>query len=239
MILYKNVNQQKRKERPIRTIDIKIEEKPERPVYSMFRNNKDRYKYCTMIKSMVRNSPEYREYISFLKKHMHMNKDVVFRNLDTSGNKRYSIELHHDPFTLMEIINVVVSKRQDLGESLNPYLVTEEVLELHYDDKVGLINLSVTAHELTEKGRIFIPLQRIYQRYDLFVNEYEEWMDDTLKQKIELIIQMSQKCDQIVSDILDPEFVYVNIDGVEFPEVPEEWGKILKDLSIEDGFPEK
>ena len=62
-----------------------------------------------------------------------------------------------------------------------------------------------------------------------------ETMDDTLKQKIELIIQMSQKCDQIVSDVLDPEFVYVNIDGVEFPEVPEEWGKILKDLTYKIG----
>ena len=233
MILYKNPSKEVlKRERPIRTMDIKIDEKPERPTYA-FKNNKERYKYCTMIKMMVRSSLEYREYIKFLKKYMHMDKCVVFENLQTE-NKHYRIELHHDPFTLMEIINVVVSKRQALGESLNPYLVTEEVLELHYDDKVGLINLSITAHELAEKGRIFIPLQRIYQRYDLFVEEYEEYMDDTLKQKIELIIQMSQKCDQIVSDVLDPEFTYVNIDGVTFPEIPDEWGKLLKDVSIEN-----
>jgi hypothetical protein len=233
MILYKNPSKEVlKRERPIRTMDIKIDEKPERPTYT-FKNNKERYKYCTMIKMMVRSSYEYREYIKFLKKYMHMDNCIVFSNLQTE-NKHYRIELHHDPFTLMEIVNVVVSKRQALGESLNPYLVTEEVLELHYDDKVGLINLSITAHELAEKGRIFIPLQRIYQRYDLFVEEYEEYMDDTLKQKIELIIQMSQKCDQIVSDVLDPEFTYVNIDGVPFPEVPDEWGKLLKDVSIEN-----
>lgn len=232
MVLYKNPTKEiKRKERPMRTLDIKIEEKPERPSYA-FRNNKERLRYCTMIKIMVRNSTEYREYIKFLKKYMNMNKCVAYKNLQTD-NKRYSIEIHHDPFTLMEIINVVVSKRQELGESLNPYLVAEEVLELHYDDKVGLINLSVTAHELAEKGRIFIPLQMIYQRYDKFVEEYEEYMDSTLKQKIEMIIQMSQKCDQIVSDVLDPEFTYINIEGVDFPEVPEEWGKLLKDVSLE------
>ena len=233
MILYKNTGKAiPKKERPMKTLNIKIEEKPERPTYA-FRNNKERYKYCTMIKMMVRSSPEYRDYVKFLKKHMHMDKCVVFQNLQTE-NKRYSIELHHDPFTLMEIINVVVTKRQELGETLNPYRVAEEVLELHYDDKVGLINLSVTAHELAEKGRIFIPLQRIYQRYDLFVEEYEEYMDATLKQKIEMIIQMSQKCDQIVSDVLDPEFTYVNIDGVSFPEIPDEWGKLLKDVSLEN-----
>ena len=238
MILYKNPKKEiAKKDRPKRTLDIRIEEKPERPSYA-FRNNKERYKYCTTVKMLVRSTSEYREYIKFLKKYMNMDKCVVFPNLQTDS-KRYSIELHHCPFTLMEIINVVVTKRQELGESLNPYLVAEEVLELHYDDKVGLINLSITAHELAEKGRIFIPLQRIYQRYDLFVNEYEEYMDSTLKQKIMLIIQMSQKCDQIVSDVLDPEFTYVNIDGVEFPEIPEEWGKLLKDVSIESSLNEE
>ena len=232
MILYKNVNQKKYKERPSRTINIKIEEKPERPTYD-FKNNKDRYKYCTMIKNMVRRSPEYREYVSFLKKHMDMNKCIIFRGIQVENHKRYRIELHHDPFTLMEIINVVVSKRQALGESLNPYRVCEEVLELHYDDKVGLINLSITAHELAENGRIFIPLQLIYQRYDLFVEEYEDHMDTNLKSKIEMIIQMSQKADTPVSDVLDPEFTYINIDGFEFPEVPDEWGKLLESVNIE------
>lgn len=233
MILYKNVNNQKYKERPSKSIDIKIEEKPERPVYS-FKNNKERYKYCTMVKNMVRRAPEYREYVSFLKKHMDMNKCIVFNGIKNENHKRYTIELHHDPFTLMEIVNVVVTKRQELGESLNPYLVCEEVLELHYDDKVGLINLSKTAHELAENGRIFIPLQLIYQRYDLFVDEYEEYMDSTLKSKIEMIIQMSQKATGIVSDVLDPEFTYINIDGFNFPEVPEEWGKLLESVNLEN-----
>lgn len=232
MILYKNPEKvMTKRERPSRTINIKIEEKPSRPTYT-FKNNKERYKYCTMIKNMVRATPEYREYIAFLKKYMHMDKCEVWTNLQTE-NKKYRIELHHTPFTLMEIVNVVVTKRQELGETLNPYLVTEEVLELHYDDKVGLINLCITAHELAEKDRIFIPLQRVYQNYVAFVEEYEEFMDSTLKQKIELIIQMSQKCDQIVSDVLDPEFTYIDIEGVLFPEVPDEWGKLLQDVSLE------
>jgi len=234
MILYKDLNKKKYQQRPIKMKDITIDEKPERPVYT-FKNNKERYKYCTMVKNMVRRVPEYRIYTSFLKKHMHMDKCVVFNKLPTDEpRKKYSIELHHTPFTLMEIINVVLTKRQALGESINPYRTTEEVLELHYDGKVGLINLSVTAHELTENGRVFIPLQWIYQRYDLFVEEYEDYMDDNLKSKIEMIIQMSQKCDKIVSDVLDPEFTYINIDGFDIPEVPEEWKKALDSVSMEN-----
>lgn len=236
MILYKDLNKKKYQERPKRIIDIKIEELPERPVYD-FKNNKERYKYCNMVKMLVRKVPEYREYTTFLKKHLGMYGCDVFRNLDNSpeSHKKYTIELHHTPFTLMEIVNVVVQKRLSYGESLNPNLVAEEVLELHYDGKVGLINLSKTAHELAENGRIFIPLQRIYhQGYIDFVNEYEEFMDDNLKAKIEMIIKMSQHCEDMISDCLDSEFVYVNIDGFDFPEIPDEWGKALKDVSIEN-----
>lgn len=233
MVLYKNIQNKKYPKRPIRTMDIKIEEKPERPIYT-FKNNKERYKYCTMVKNMVRRTPEYRGYVSFLKKYMHMDKCVVFNKLVSENHKRYSIELHHTPFTLMEIINVVVSKRQANGETLNPFFVAEEVLLLHYDDKVGLINLSVTAHELSENGRIFIPLQWVYQNYAKFVEDYEDYMDDNLKSKIEMIIQMSQTSDKIVSDVLDPEFVYVNIEGFDFPEIPDSWKDSLQSVSLEN-----
>jgi hypothetical protein len=45
---------------------------------------------------------------------------------------------------------------------------------------------------------------------------------------------MSQKCSDLVSDLMDPEFVYVNIDGFEFPEIPDEWGKALEGVSLEN-----
>lgn len=241
MVLYKSLDKKKYQERPKRIMDINIEERPERPVY-VIKNNKERYKYCTMIKSLVRKAPEYNEYVRFCKKHLGMYGCDVYRNLknDPELHKKYTIELHHTPFTLMEIINVVISKRDAYGESLNPMLVAEEVLNLHYDGKVGLVNLSKTAHELAEKGRIFIPLQRIYHSgYMEFVNEYEEFMDSKLKEKIELIIQMSQKAEDIVSDCLEPEFTYINIDGFDFPNVPDDWGKALNEVSIESSLSEQ
>lgn len=240
-ILYKNLNKKKYQERPKKIIDIEIEEKPKRPIY-VFKSNKERYRYCCMVKTMVRRTPEYKQLVRFLKKHKGMDCCDVFRNLSNNPEERkhYRIELHHHPFTLLEIINVVVSKRQALGETLNPFLVTEEVLELHYDGKVGLMNLSVTAHELAENGRIFIPLHRIRdQRYLKFVEEYEEYMDPNLIKKIEMLIKMSQKAKDVTSDCLDTEFVYVNIDGFDFPQVPDEWKNALKSVSIEETLKDK
>jgi hypothetical protein len=227
MILYKDASNSSLPKRATKNVVISAEEKPERPQYA-FRSNNERRKYVDMVKAYVRASQEYKDYIKFLKDHVDMNKCIVFNKLRPGVDKKYSIELHHDPFSLFDICNIVLSKRQALGESINPYKVAEEVTELHYDGKVGLINLSVTCHELCEKGKIFIPLQWIYQRFDKFYSEYEEYIDEVTASKIELKVKMSMACDQIQSDVLDTEFVYIDIDGFKFPEVPEEWGKLLK-----------
>lgn len=219
-----------KRERPIRTIKLQIEEKPQRKEYNTI-TKKGRYKYLTMIKSLVRKTPEYRQYIEFLKKYRGQNVSRVLPAAIQGNGKKYSIELHHEPFSLFEICDIVVTKRETLGESLNPLKVAEEVLELHYDGKVGLVPLDITSHELCEKGLIFIPLQDIYQRFDLFFDEYDALCEipEKIKNKLEIKIELSEKIASglVMSDMLNPEFTYLDINGQKYPEVPDEWGHAL------------
>ena len=110
--------------------------------------------------------------------------------------------------------------------TINLFRISKEVMELHYDGKVGLIPLTLTVHELVHNGKIFIPLNLIYQNYSDFVNEYESWMNDNTKEKILDIVQATEKCMGIqdFSNSFKTEFIYLNVDGFEFPVVPEEWG---------------
>lgn len=218
------------KKRPIKTLNITIEEKPERPIY-VFKNNRDRVKFIKTCESLIRKSMEYKDYIKFLKNHMDMNKCLVLKGLNVENGKRYSIEIHHEPFTLFDIVETVLLKREYLGEGINPFLIADEVMELHYDEKIGLVPLSKTMHQLVHDDKIFIPLQLIYHKYDKFYDEYEPFMSERLKEAIELKVNISLKCPDILSDILDPEFVYIEIDGFIFPEVPKEWVSTLKNLS--------
>ena len=232
MILYKNIPK-KIKKHPIKEMKINIEEKPERPLY-VFRKNTDRKNYINYVKQIIRSSPEYRSYVEFLKRNCGMDHDDIMPKIKSENGKRYSIELHHDPFSLFEIIHICLTKSEMEGEPHNPFKLAEDVMLLHYDNKVGLINLAKTTHELAEKGKIFIPLQRIRQRYDLFYNEYEEYMESDLKERIKLKIQMSNASQgKYVSPSLTTEFVYVDIEGFEYPEVPDDWGKLLDAVDIE------
>ena len=226
MILYRSSMLNGKKDRKQKTIDVAIEELPVRPV-PRYTTPRDRQKYIKTVESTIRKSKEYKEYIKFLKTNMDMNSCIVLKNIISKSGKRYKIELHHEPFTLFDIVETIINKRLELEQSISELKVADEVMGLHYDGKIGLIPLTVTMHELVHSGRIFIPLQYVYHNYGEFINEFQDYMNPTLKDKIEAKIDLSLHTENILSDSLDIEFVNLNIDGFSFPEIPEEWKNAL------------
>ena len=233
MILYKKSMGLNAKDRPSQTVDVVIDELPEREVYT-FRTPKERVKFIKMIESVCRKSMEYKEYIRFLKRNTDFRRCTILKGLNTNNGKRYSIELHHEPFTLFDIVETVLNKREMLGEKIEPLSIADEVMALHYDGKVGLIHLSTTMHQLVHDDKIFIPLQYIYQSYNEFYSEYRPYFNPLVIEKLEMKVEMSLKTDNFVSDSIDPCFTYINIDGFDFPEIPTEWKDTLhmEDASV-------
>lgn len=227
MILYKSVPKELQRDRKTKRVKIEIDEKPKRPDY-IFKTNKDRVRYIDQVKAIVRKSKEYKDYIKFLRDHLNWNSCAILEKVCKGNGKKYTIEIHHEPFVLHDYVDTELNKMDLEGEYFNPYVVAERVIALHYDGKVGLIPLSKTQHELVGNGKIFIPLQFIYHNYAGYYMENEEYISDNVKEKIEYKIKMSQKCDDYQSNVLVPEFTYVDIDGFMFPQVPEEWGKLLQ-----------
>lgn len=82
------------------------------------------------------------------------------------------MEFHHYPFTLYDITYIIYQNRyldyitdqisSKLNKVINPFDIAKEVMELHYKNKVGLVPLSLTPHELYHKGELFIPLDKKY-----------------------------------------------------------------------------
>ena len=238
MVLYRNnkVSTKPRIERKKKILNIEIEEMPVRPKF-LDRTARERRKFITKIEQMVRSSDEYKEYIKYLKSHFDMSHCEVFPAVVNGNGKKYSIEIHHEPFQLSWIVDTVIRKRQDLDESLDPFDIADEVMNLHYEGVIGLIPLCVTAHELVHSDRIAIPLQLIYHRYDLFAKEYDPWIPEYVKDIVKLKAELSMKCNHIQSDILqDPTVTYVDVEGYPYPEVPDTWKNALaRQRMIESG----
>ena len=100
------------------------------------------------IESIVRTSFEYQEFRSYLVNEMNMSTCAYLEGLSSVDSNRIKIELHHTPFTLYDIVEIVVNKHKLEKGVIYLIDIAEEVMELHFRGVVGLIPLSTTVHEL-------------------------------------------------------------------------------------------
>ena len=192
---------------------------PEDMQYTPIINNeKDKSKFIKRCEKIIRSSQEYRDYINFLKEYVDMNRCAFFQNVSMEDTKRVKIEIHHEPFTLYDYVAVVVDRFLAEGLPLNDLLISDEVMELHYNNKVGLIPLSKTIHEIIHNSnKIVIPLNMVYGDYAGFLSssEYESlpYLDD-LYDKLEVKINETKNLTKESFDALFKEFTYIEMEDV-------------------------
>lgn len=184
--------------------------------------DKEKIKLIKTIERIVRSSPEYKEYIAFLRKEIDMTRCSFFSNINNNEGRKVSLEIHHEPFTLFDITQTVVEKWIGENGVVNPLLAAEEIMKIHYQGRVGLIPLSVTVHELVHEGKLFIPLQNVYGDFIAFLEEYDKYISDDLKDILEVKLTMSRDAANQDMSILEERYTYLEVDGMNFPQPMEE-----------------
>jgi hypothetical protein len=84
--------------------------------------------------------------------------------------------MHHYPFTLYDIVTLVVQKFLKDKKLISSFVIAKEVMKLHFTNKVGLVPLSKTVHELVHSGEIFINYNQVFGDFSSFAEEYSEFM---------------------------------------------------------------
>ena len=202
---------------------IKIENYalPENMEYSVTLNSdKDKAKFIKRVESLIRSSMEYRDYISFLKEYVNMTHCAFFNNIENAQGNHVRIEIHHEPLTLFDIVHAVLNKHMEEGIPVNDLFIADEVMLLHYKNQVGLIPLSKSVHQIIHHGTdLVIPLNMVYGNYTEFVDEYSDYLDPSIVEKLERKIDETKtiQAEKIASK-LTPQYVYVEVDGFMLPQ---------------------
>ena len=157
--------------------------------YQVYDTNdeKEYEKYIKDVESQVRRSFEYRQFIKYLRETMGMNKCAFLQNVSNEETFDIKIELHHYPFSLRDIADIVFRKRSYYKESLDIQMVAKEVMECHYKLIVGIISLSETVHELAHSHRLFVPVDKVVGRYKMFVELYKPFIEPEMLETLERI----------------------------------------------------
>lgn len=150
-------------------------------------NTKSVEQYVKHIESIVRGSYEYKRMINVLKEDFNMTECAIMSNVkhikdpDSPNRKGPRIEIHHEPFSLFDIVLIVFRKRVIRGEDIRPLIIAEEVLYLHSKGLAGLIPLSVTLHKLVHNGELFIGSNFVSGRPDLFYELYNKYIPTEIR----------------------------------------------------------
>ena len=192
---------------------------PEDMEYSVILNTeKDKEKYIKRIEKVIRSSMEYKDYIQYLRDYVDMSHCAFFNNVENSQGTRVRIEIHHEPLTLFDIVKTVLHKYIEEGIPLNDLYIADEVMDLHYRNLVGLIPLSKSMHQIVHNSNeIVIPLNLVYGEYKEFLNEYNDYLDEAILDKIEMKINETKNIKREMLDKLTPSYVYVDVEGFTLP----------------------
>ena len=170
--------------------------------------DKDKTKFVTECEKLIRQSLEYKDYIAFLKQNMDMTSCSFFNNI-TNENRRFSIHIHQETFTLFDITLAVTNRFIREKIPLDYFDVSEEVMKVHYQNMVGLIPLSTTVHEIVHDGQLFIPLQAVKGNFVKFFSKYEEDISPDTKAILMAKIKMSKETVVQDSTVLNTRYIYL------------------------------
>lgn len=190
----------------------------DKPSYIMY-NEKTRSKFIKSVEKIIRSSLEYREFISYLRAELGMNFCMFFNNVSRDDIKNIGIEIHHIPFSLFDIVNIVLRKYETEELTIDPLVIADEVMRLHYEGKVGLVPLSITVHELYHRGDLFIPLQYVDKGFILFYQEYKDYMKE-YEEMLKRLIVMSRNFNLNDNTILKKHLIYLDPEG--YNQVPQQ-----------------
>ena len=177
-------------------------------------DEKDYEKFVVEVEKQVRRSFEYRKFINYIRDNMQMNQCAFLKGVTNEESFDIKIEIHHYPFSLRDIVEIVIRKRQYYRESLEVQMVAKEVMELHYKLIVGLIPLSQTVHELAHSQKLFIPTDKVMGRYNLFVQYYKPFCDPDQLETLDRIEKYSieQVNPVLNTNILETNKVYYDVE---------------------------
>ena len=179
--------------------------------YDLF-DDKQMRKYINDLKRMVRNSIEYSLFRDYLVQYMEMNQDMFYQNVSNEdGERKVKLHIHHEPFTLEDICQIVFNKRVAYNEPLEIELVAKEVMFLHWG-YVALVCVSETTHQLIHNNYLFVPLDKVYGNYKKFTDLYRPFippeMLDTLERNEQATLNM-----RLNTEILERSDTYLEFGG--------------------------
>jgi len=119
-----------------------------------FSDEKHLKKFISSSKRLIRNSLEYKDWVSYIK----LTKGYNSCQFTHENLAELSVDIHHHPYSMESLVRVVLENQIEKYQRVNTLDVAKEVLELHYNNYIGYVLLISSLHEKFHNGFLQIPI---------------------------------------------------------------------------------
>lgn len=134
-----------------------------------FSNDKDQIKFIKSVEKMVRFSMEYRLWVDYIIETLGQDRCEFTNELKSEC----PVEVHHHPICLYTIVKAVIDDKLKKHESFCTFDIARDVIELHFQNKVGYVVMLSDLHAKYHNGFMQIPIEFVSGDYKKILTTYE------------------------------------------------------------------
>jgi len=148
-----------------------------------FYDDKERTSFIKKVERIIRTSPEYKDWVRYIKEV----KGYDYCQFTHEVSNEVTIEIHHHPFTLFDLVTIILDTYEHRQQLFTSYLIAEEVMKLHYQDFVGYVPLVKTLHEKYHNGFLHIPIDLVHGNWSYIISNVGSifYVSDEILEKIQ------------------------------------------------------
>lgn len=134
-----------------------------------FSNEKEEISFIKSVEKMVRFSPEYKLWVNYIVDTLGQNKCEFTGEL----KGECPVEVHHHPICLYSIVKAVIDDRIRKHIQFCTFDIARDVIELHFQNKVGYVLMLSDLHAKYHNGFMQIPIEFVNGDYKHILLNYE------------------------------------------------------------------
>jgi hypothetical protein len=153
-----------------------------------FHSESDYKKFVRNCEASIRRSIEYKLWRNYIIDVLQINECVItHESID-----EVSIDVHHHIPSLFTMISALINRNLEDNIKFCTFDICQEIMELHFKNKLGYVTLLKSMHEKFHNGRLDIPINFVKGDYRYFMTNFSKYLDEQDLETIESRLAINQ-----------------------------------------------
>lgn len=146
-----------------------------------FQSESEYKKFIRNVEAGVRRCIEYKLWRNYIIDVLQINECMITHESIAD----VSIDVHHHLPSLFTMVSALVNRNLENNEKFCTFDICQEIMELHFQNKLGYVTLLKSMHEKFHNGKLDIPISFVKGDYRYFMKNFSKFLDDSDLETVE------------------------------------------------------